>query len=551
MLRGREHWLHRVGAVRTGEATPDHLSSDTDVGSVTDVERSFVTGLTESISARLALAPTPRVEISAGLAIESRPSVGRILGGRYRLGRQLGAGGYGAVFTAEDTITGERVAIKLLSPAASRNHELIIRFHREAIAASRARHPHIVTIVDFDIDDDDEHFIVMEHLDGLDLAQTLADARPLSPVRALTIAAQIARGLAAAHRVGVLHRDLKPANVFLVRQADDREVVKVIDFGISKLTPLAGDYTDVTSGSKVVGTPSYMSPEQARGAQLDARTDIYALGVILFEMLVGERPFTGRSPIEILGNHFSAPRVAPSAHRPELADCPGLDELVLRAIASAPAQRFASMEELGEALIACLRAIAPEAAQHATETTGEQTNRARRIPNERIVTSPMYRSAPMSRWLIGLAALTVVVAALVGWVIFSSRADSPLRYQSVTKPRAPELVPSAATAEPPAPSAPLAPSPIVRSVRVTSTPSGAIVYRDDERIGVTPLTLELEVDARPQLKVEAAGYRSQRVVVGPDRDQMNIVLSPTRVRTAKPQAPKSQAPTTSRGVAEW
>jgi serine/threonine-protein kinase len=525
----REHTLHRPSAVRTGEATPDHLSSDTDAGSVTDVDRAFVAGVTpftamgeinrheDSSSSRLALAPTPRVEISAGLAIERGPTTGRILGGRYRLGRQLGQGGYGAVFSGEDTITGERVAIKVLSPAASRQHELIIRFHREAIAASRARHPHIVTIVDFDIDGDDEHFIVMEHLDGRDLAQTLADARPLSPVRALTIAAQVARGLAASHQVGVMHRDLKPANVFLVRRDDGRETVKVIDFGISKLTPLAGDYTDVTSGSKVVGTPSYMSPEQARGAPLDARTDVYALGVMLFEMLVGERPFLGRSPIEILGNHFSAPRVAPSAHRAELADYEGLDAIVLRAIASEPAQRFASMEELGEALDACLRTITPA--------------------NNRLVTSPVARSTPPSRWLVGLAALIVAVIAIASWIVLR---PSPAKQTPGSNTPAPKLsVEKPPIAEPPAP------APVVRSVRVTSSPSGAIVYRDDERIGVTPLTLELD-DSEHVFEVEAAGYRGRRVSIGPDRDQLNVVLSPIRARPAPPPAPAG-----SRGVAEW
>jgi serine/threonine protein kinase len=559
--------------VSTGEATPDHSSPDTETGPVTAVDRGFVATVTpfnvgrlgtvmgeisggapsSDAGAALGLAPTPRVEVSAGLARERAPTVARVLGGRYRLGRHLGAGGYGAVYAAEDTITGERVAIKVLSPAASQNQELIIRFHREAIAASRVRHPHIVTIADFDVDEDDGHFIVMEHLDGRDLSQTLAEARPLAPVRALTIAAQCARGIAAAHRVGVLHRDLKPANVFLVRRDGGGETVKVIDFGISKLTPLAGDYTDVTSGSKVVGTPSYMSPEQARGAVLDARTDVYALGVMLFEMLVGERPFTGRSPIEILGNHMSAPRVPPSTLRAELAAWPGLDALVLRALSPHPEQRFASMEVLGDALVACLRAIAPDAAEHATEPTGEQTDRARLARDRAPATSVVSRGAPRLRWL-GIAAAVIAASiATVGWWARD-------RVPATASHRAPAASPSTSTSPPPAPSPapPPAPSPVVvvepdvpaadtasRAVMITSTPRGASVYRGDRRVGVTPMTLTIDPADRAQpVTIEAAGYRSRRVLVGTDRDRVDVVL----LRSPKPAA---RPAATARGVAEW
>ncbi|HSN24820.1 MAG TPA: serine/threonine-protein kinase [Kofleriaceae bacterium] len=429
--------------MRTGEATPDHSAPDSDTGPVTDVERlvasmtpldvgRFTSAVGEIRAAPdprdvvpgIALAPTPGAELSVRLARAGTSSSGRILGGRYRLGRQLGAGGYGAVYAAEDTITGERVAIKVLSPGASLKQELVIRFHREAIAASRVRHPHIVHVADFDVDEDDGHYIVMEQLDGCDLAQTLADEGRLAPVRALTVAAQCARGLAAAHRVGVLHRDLKPANVFVVRREGGREIVKVIDFGISKLTAIAGDYTDVTSASKVVGTPLYMAPEQARGKPLDARADVYALGVMLFEMLVGERPFGGRSPLEILGNHFSAPRIAPSNLRAELAGCPGLDALVLRALAADPDQRFPSMESFGDALLECLRAIAPDAARHATEPTGARAASSAPVTHDDATTSEVWRFVPRSRRRRVVAAMIVTIIAAVGWMS-RTRAPAP------------------------------------------------------------------------------------------------------------------------------
>lgn len=550
--------------MRSGDATPNHASRDADTGPVTQVDGGLVatttpfkmgrlanvvgeiTGTSRTTDAveALALAPTPRVDVSAGLALARAFPGTRILGGRYRLGRQLGAGGYGAVFAAEDTINGERVAIKVLSPAASQNQELVIRFHREAIAASRARHPHIINIADFDVDDDDGHYIVMEHLDGRDLAQTLAEAGALAPVRALTIAAQCARGIAAAHRVGVLHRDLKPANVFLIRREAGAETVKIIDFGISKLTPLAGDYTDVTSTSKVVGTPSYMSPEQARGACLDARTDVYALGVMLFEMLVGERPFTGRSPIEIIGNHFSAPRVAPSTLRPELASCPGIDELVLRAIAPDRAQRFASMEALGDAIVACLRAFAPEAAEHVTEPTGEQTNPTKPVLTDHDATSSVSRPAPLSRWLAIAAALIAATIATIGWMSADHAPASPTR-REVLAPRLPELTPAPTTAT--ATAEATAPTPPPHRVSITSSPDGAVVYRGDSRLGVTPLTITLEPGAGAQtLTLDMAGYRRRRVVVDSDRDHVNVKLSAER-----PARPAARKEPIVRGVAEW
>jgi serine/threonine-protein kinase len=337
----------------------DETTTDPTLVTATDVDGEDAAGLWSSSGRGSTQPETPL------------PVRGRVLGGRYRLTRALGVGGYGAVFAADDLVARRRVALKVLTPAASQSAEMITRFHREAIAASRARHPHIVEVIDFDVDDDGTQYIVMEYLDGGDLSETLEQDRQLAPARALAIAAQCARGLAAAHRVGVLHRDLKPANVFLVRRPDGGDTVKIIDFGISKLTRAAGDYTDVTSASKVVGTPCYMAPEQARAAPLDARTDVYSLGVMLFEMLVGERPFTGRSALEVLIKHLEAPRVAPSRLRPELGRYPGLDALVLRALAPSAAKRFRSMEELGEAIVACLRGIDPAAAEKATEISGE------------------------------------------------------------------------------------------------------------------------------------------------------------------------------------
>ncbi len=455
---------------------------------------------------------TPKVvvrEPPQPIAPRSRP---RILGGRYRLGKQLGVGGYGVVFAAEDTRSGDRVAIKLLSPAATQSEELIKRFQREAIAASSVHHRNIVDVIDFDVDDD-THYIVMEYLDGRDLSNTLDAERRLAPIRALLVVGQCARALAAAHRAGILHRDLKPANVFLVQHTGQREVVKIIDFGISKLTLAAGNYSDLTSASKVVGTPCYMSPEQARGASLDGRCDVYGLGVMLFEVLVGERPFTGRSPIEILGKHRYAPRVAPSTIRPELGTCPGLDDLVVKALAPDPDNRHQSMEVFGEAIVECLRAIDPAVAELVDQLSGEldgsavdpvdPPDRFDLVPDEvtaLVDTTQVNRAHPNRRRTVAIGAMLLATSAtMIAWRLGASQplaappGDTRVAPVAATSP----VVPTPARSPSIAPTSPVEdPSPPV----IRSTPE---VSLDAPRPRAHPI--KSDVHAKTPRKVPAPG----------------------------------------------
>ena len=309
-------------------------------------------------SAAPALQPTgltPAVQVAPEARFRpGEPHGGRILGERYRLDRQIGIGGYGAVFDAYDLRLRKRVAVKVLSPALSQDAEVLERFRREAIAASQVRHEGIVDVTDFDEDASGTHFIVMEYLGGIDLGDVLDAHGSLAPERALEIAAQCANALAAAHEAGIIHRDLKPANIFLTNSRSRAEIVKIIDFGISKITRKIGVGADLTSASKVLGTPAFMSPEQACGKELDGRTDVYALGIILFVMLTGKRPFTGKSALEILTKHLEEQRVPPSVVEPALEAYPALDALVLRAIAIKPSHRYESMEEFGATIRACL-----------------------------------------------------------------------------------------------------------------------------------------------------------------------------------------------------
>jgi hypothetical protein len=322
--------------------------------------------------ARPPSAPAPTRSASPSAARErSRPSAdpndssgivrARVLGGRYRLEKKIAEGGFGTVYSAEDTRLSKRVAVKVLSPLVSSDKEHLERFCREAVAASMIGHEGIVNVTDFDRDADGTPFIVMELLDGSDLARVIETDGALAVPRALAIAIQIASALDGAHQSGVLHRDLKPANVFLTRRGNRQDVVKIVDFGISKVLDPRFGRSSITLNGQVVGTPYYMAPEQAQGhTDLDARVDIYALGVIVYEMLVGEPPLTGADYLAAALNRAGSAVQAPSARRAGL--WPGLDQLVMKALSRERDQRHASMAILGAALLRELESIDPVAA---------------------------------------------------------------------------------------------------------------------------------------------------------------------------------------------
>jgi eukaryotic-like serine/threonine-protein kinase len=204
----------------------------------------------------------------------------------------------GAVYLADQPTVGRRAVVKLLHPQLSRDPNVAARFNLEARAAAALNHPHIVTVYNYGADSargDGTLYLAMEHLDGRDLERAIADAGRLGAARAVHIARQVCDALAEAHARGVVHRDLKPSNVMLVTRGRDDDFVKVLDFGIAKVKGVA-----LTHSNLVFGTPEYMSPEQLRGQELDGRSDLYALGVVLFEMLSGRMPYQGSSEPTIL-----------------------------------------------------------------------------------------------------------------------------------------------------------------------------------------------------------------------------------------------------------
>jgi serine/threonine-protein kinase len=249
----------------------------------------------------------------------------------------------GTVYLCEHAVLHRRLAVKVLRADLTSDPELVDRFRNEAIAASRIGQENVVDVLDFGADDDGALYYVMEALDGRSLGALIRDEGALPVPRALDLLEQICRALAAAHARGVVHRDVKPDNVFLVRRENGTELAKVIDFGISHV-PRARGSAPITRTGAIIGTPEYMAPEQAAGAPIDSRTDVYAAGVLAFEMLTGELPIEAATPIATLVAHQTRTPDPPSRRRAAIP--PEVDALVLRALAKRPEDRFESMEAL-------------------------------------------------------------------------------------------------------------------------------------------------------------------------------------------------------------
>src|ERR687884_765741 len=272
--------------------------------------------------------------------------IGSVFDGRYRIVRKLGAGGMADVYLAEDQELGRRVAIKILNDRHAADDSFIERFRREAKNAAGLSHPNIVSIYDRG-EAEGTYYIAMEFLDGRSLKELIVSRGP-TPIRiAIEYTRQILAAIGYAHRHGIVHRDIKPHNVVV----DPEGRLKVTDFGIARSG--ASQMTEVGS---IIGTAQYLSPEQARGAPVDQTSDLYSVGVVLYEMLTGKVPFTGDSPVEIAMKHLSAVPKPPSALRPEVPH--DLDMIVLRALAKDPEERYQTAEEMDADLARVSRGIA-------------------------------------------------------------------------------------------------------------------------------------------------------------------------------------------------
>ena len=344
---------------------------------------------------------------------------GSLFAGRYRMVRKLGGGGMADVYLAEDQELGRRVAIKILHGRYVNDEQFVERFRREATHAAGLSHPNIVSIFDRGATDG-SYFIVMEYVEGRTLKE-LIRSRGLCPIPvAIAYTRQLLSALRYAHRNGVIHRDIKPHNVIV----DPEGVVKVTDFGIAR----AGA-SQMTEEGAIIGTAQYLSPEQARGAPVDQTSDLYSAGIVLYELLTGEVPFTGESPVEIAMKHLTEVPPRPSSLRSEVPD--DLDLVVVRALAKEPADRYQSAAAMDADLETVARGgrVATDTAEAATIVlSGEHDldataatmaiRRGAAVPPEPPTYEPPSRSRPLWPWLLGLGA---VLALLVGgWFVYSS-----------------------------------------------------------------------------------------------------------------------------------
>ena len=362
----------------------------------------------------------------------------RMLGDRYEIGEVIGRGGMAEVHGGRDLRLGRRVAVKILRPDLAKDPTFQARFRREAQSAAALNHPNIVAVYDTGEDalvsPNGERvivpYIVMEYVDGMTLRQLLASGRRLLPERALEITGGILAALDYAHRHGIVHRDIKPANVMLTRTGD----VKVMDFGIARAMNDIG--TTMTATSAVMGTAQYLSPEQARGEVVDARSDLYSTGVLLYELLTGKPPFTGDSPVSIAYQHVSEMPVPPSQVDPGVSA--EVDAVVLHALAKRTDERYQTAAEFRADVERAIAGAPVTAAVQAI--TVDRTQMMSPVQAAGTASTPMYaaerprRRRRVAFWAISLVAVVAAIigALYIGLFVFGSQSSQQVQVPDLT-----------------------------------------------------------------------------------------------------------------------
>ena len=384
--------------------------------------------------------------------------------GSYEVVSKLGEGGMGVVYLARHTTLGRLAAVKVLLPEFSNNREVVARFFNEARAATAIRHPGIIEVYDFGFLEEQQAFIIMEYLEGESLGTRLHRG-PLGLAAALATTRGIARALQAAHEKGIVHRDLKPDNIFLVPDEDARggERVKMLDFGIAKLAPNANEPGQTRTGM-VIGTPTYMAPEQCRGDAIDLRADLYALGCVIYQMLCGQPPFVANASADVLAHHLYFQPQPVSALRPEVP--PPVEQLVMALLAKDPAARPAGAHVVVRIVDALVTSVDATPAPYVAA-------RPARPPSSPVASVPTTLSGAASSLdahprrsrrplVIGLSAAVAAIAIIA--VVAAQRSSSPAGEggapsDGAAVAAAPDAPAAVASAEPPSPSPSPSPAP--------------------------------------------------------------------------------------------
>ncbi|HEV8547939.1 MAG TPA: serine/threonine-protein kinase [Polyangiaceae bacterium] len=446
------------------------------------------------------------------------PYVGSVIDGRYKVETVLGEGGMGVVYRCSHTIIGKKLALKVLRADLARDSEVTERFLNEARAASAIGNPHIIDISDFGQFPDGSTYFVMEFLTGKALTATGADGQRMSMDRILKVSRQLGEGLAAAHAAGIVHRDLKPDNIFLIQRGADKDFVKILDFGIAKVSTSEGK---LTRAGAVFGTPHYMSPEQAAGTSVDHRGDVYSLGVILYELVSGRVPFDADNFMGVLTQHmYKAPAVLSEVTvEPQLLP-DGLEAVVMKCLAKRPEQRYQSMLEFVADIDKVMAGVKPAAAR---DVLADLTEPGSYYDD---ASSPGSPRGKKLRY-VWLGAGLVVAAAAAAAVLTRKPAPAPTAVATAEPQK---------TAEPKlAPGPHAAPGPTLRQVLIATEPVAAQIFKGSESLGMSPVSVTVAEGQSVELSIKAQGFKDSRVIVDGSESSQSIKLDPMApARGAKP-----------------
>ena len=431
--------------------------------------------------------------------------LGRTIAGRFTLLSRIGVGGMGTVYRAEQASMGRMVAVKILKATLNRETDTVTRFHREAKATSLLQHPNTVTVFDFGQTKDGLLFLVMELLEGELLTKMLERRGPVPLDHAVRIARQILGSLGEAHEQGIIHRDLKPDNVFLTRLTDGAEHIKVLDFGIAKVfqKEMRVDALETQAGI-VFGTPRYMSPEQAQSKPLDGRSDLYTVGVLLYQMVTGAPPFPDEDAVVVMARHIKTRPLRPSELRPALLIPQAVDDVLMRSLEKDPTRRPQTAQEFAAALEGCTAQIALPPSQRPLYARRPRSSRA-----------PILAAA-------GAAALLVAGVGLFALGNRTSRSATPPPVATTT------LAGSAGSTDP-------GPAPAVRfaRIRIDTTPPDADVRREGVLLGTSPIeSMETVSEVPVRFTITRAGFDEEERRVVPTRDMvLSVQLAPSASAT--------------------
>jgi len=495
------------------------------------------------------------------------PLLGRTLAGRYLIQRKLGEGGMGAVYLATHNLLEKQVALKVLHGEFARKPDLVERFMQEARAASRIRHENVIDISDFGTTPEGLVFFAMELLQGHDLHEEVARARLAGQLlpwpRSKRIFLQICAALTAAHGLGIIHRDLKPENIYLVEFLGEPDFVKLLDFGIAKLTEVPEGDRKLTRTGMLFGTPEYMSPEQARGDTVDHRVDVYAMGCILFQLVTGRVPFEAENFMSVLALHLTeSPPVIPPEIFDSISAPRALAEVIDRALAKDRNQRFSTIDELARAVrhVSGDKATGPVVAQASVPAPSSTATMGRvktqwtgnlSVPEIDASAAPRKSKLPMI-----LGAVLVAGGAAGAAAFFATRGGdtTPATGSASSAPPGSAVAPT-----PGAPTAPATPplAPVVAppalpaltfewaQVRILSVPADAVVKNltQNKVIGHTPFSFKLKPSRTPrQFELHRKGYIDSVIEIVPDREKIETTERLERGTGRKEPRPPVQPP---------